>query len=52
MARSYVEKKENKDSIAQLIALSQVKKGELNDREPHFPFHFQTVKENQLKKME
>lgn len=40
IARKYVEKKDSKDSIVRLMAMSIVNKGEIADRESHFPFHF------------
>lgn len=52
MAANYLEKKTSNDSIVRLMALSMVKKGEIREREPRFPFQFQNVKEGQLKKME
>lgn len=40
MAANYMEKKQSKDSIVKMMAMSMVKKGEISDREPHFPFQF------------
>ena len=52
MAQHYIKMKEGTDNLNKLIALSKANRGEILDREPQFPFHYQTIKETKLRKME